>query len=86
MRYSVDATPEPPVSSAARVKLGPVTYQPSSPSAVSGTHVMLVVGASSSGASTTTSRLLAVSSLPATSVERNSTVWVPGSLMVNGAE
>ena len=46
---------------------------------------MLVVGASSSGASTTTSMLWAVSSLPATSVERYSTVCVPGSPMVKGA-
>ena len=83
MRYSVDATE--PSSSAWSVKLGPVTYQPSSPSASVGDQVMVVVGASSSAASTTTSRVLTVSSLPAASVERNSTVWVPGSPITNGA-
>src|SRR6478735_1321973 len=84
MRYSVDATPEPS-SSAASAKLGAVTYQPCSPSAVAGCQVRVVLGASPSAASTTTSRLVAASSLPATSVERNSTVWVPGSVITNGA-
>ena len=86
VRYSVRATPES-ASVAVSVTLGAVVNQPASPLGEAGSVLTVVTGAvvSTGGPSTVTSMDCSSSTLPATSVERNRTVWSPAPVTTTGS-